>query len=188
MAPVAVPSANATAAELHLAKCGHLGSGQETPAKPKASHEPQALRAGGASVSPCPLCASCVSETPLSRGEEGLSGGQPPGQAALWSLLPVCGCTSAVRQGPRCPPRGLQLVRRVISGSFSPFPVGWLEARVRVRPRCLWRSSVSCGGGLRKGKAAPGTWGCGEGRAFLHPLSGRSWGISARGAEEASGR
>lgn len=44
--------------------------------------------------------------------------------------------------------------------------------------------------GLFKGRVAPGTWGwvCGEGRAFLRPLSGRSWGISARGAEEASGR
>lgn len=42
---------------------------------------------------------------------------------------------------------------------------------------------------LRKGRVAPETWDqvCGEGSATSHPLSGRSWGVSALCMGEASG-
>lgn len=78
----------------------------------------------------------------------------------MWSLLAVCGCMAAVKQGSRCPPppRGLQLVRWGDFWLFLPVSWGWLEAWVRFRSLCLKELS-ELWEGLYKGKIVPGSWG-----------------------------
>lgn len=117
MAPVTVPNANKTAAELDLAESRHLGSGHRDHCKPQSLLRATGTRAGGASDA---LAHSAHQKllSPLCRGGEGGLWGQPPDQAAVQSLLPVCGCMAAVKQGSHSPPGGLQLVRQGDSSLF----------------------------------------------------------------------
>lgn len=89
----------------------------ETTANPKALLRATGTRAGGASDA---LAHSAHQKllSPLCCGGEGGLWGQPAGQAAVQSLLPVCGCMAAVKQGSHSPPGGLQLVRQGDSSLF----------------------------------------------------------------------
>lgn len=115
-APVAVPTANGTAAELDLAESGHPGSGHpgsdhRDHCKPQSLLRASGMRAGGVSEALAHSARRKLMRALCPGGEEGLCGGSPQDRLLFGPPLPSVGVRLLLNTGLAARPQRVQLVR-----------------------------------------------------------------------------